>query len=469
MIRIVPTGDLGLDVLTGGGWRLVKRFEERESACVVVRGGPGAGKSTLGIHVALELANALGGDVAVGCVEILPTEYVAQLQSTRPSLEAARVVQLPAPPAPLAEGTGPRVFIGLMTELDPARPDLAANLAALGAAVEAAGGKPTVFIVDSLIDGYGIGSSINRIDADATIKFAVQGGYALVLCEETVSDAPSPWVFAADTVLHLGVESRERGRWIEVQKHRFGPSASGRHELDLVGESGPEVFPAPHAWRAVEPQSFLPFDDLHLGRGGTEVTWDSTFLPKEGFVPLHVEAVLISANERAPSRQIADHLRSIHEASRSRRVWLNTLLLRDQIEADATLRLPDHIATHDGPNRALRRLVEGFLIHLSQGGDKEEHSLIVVQDIGDVLSSDAARDWAEALHAFALIVAESCARSALVLVDGQRGDGGAARAHVGRFVDSTFHVRSSHPLIVLLTAQEGLRVENLTWPSGEST
>jgi hypothetical protein len=252
VIRIVPTGDLGLDVLTGGGWRLVKRFEERESACVVVRGGPGAGKSTLGIHVALELANALGGDVAVGCVEILPTEYVAQLQSTRPSLEAARVVQLPAPPAPLAEGTGPRVFIGLMTELDPARPDLAANLAALGAAVEAAGGKPTVFIVDSLIEGYGIGSTINRIDADATIKFAVQGGYALVLCEETVSDAPSPWVFAADSVLQLGVDSRERGRWIEVRKHRFGPSATGRHELDLVGQTHPEVFPAPRAWLSNE-------------------------------------------------------------------------------------------------------------------------------------------------------------------------------------------------------------------------
>ena len=52
MIRVVPTGDLGLDVLLGGGWRLVKHFEDRESATVVVRGG-----SALS-HVAMPPARA---------------------------------------------------------------------------------------------------------------------------------------------------------------------------------------------------------------------------------------------------------------------------------------------------------------------------------------------------------------------------------------------------------------------------
>ena len=58
MIRGVPTGDLGLDVLLGGGWRLIKRFEDKESATVIVRGGSGAGKTLVGIQAAIALASA---------------------------------------------------------------------------------------------------------------------------------------------------------------------------------------------------------------------------------------------------------------------------------------------------------------------------------------------------------------------------------------------------------------------------
>ena len=41
VIRAVPSGDLGLDLLLGGGFRLVKRLPDRESATVLVRGGAG--------------------------------------------------------------------------------------------------------------------------------------------------------------------------------------------------------------------------------------------------------------------------------------------------------------------------------------------------------------------------------------------------------------------------------------------
>jgi len=45
MIRTVPTGDLGLDVLLGGGWRLVTRLPDRNrqrswSEAALVRGRP---------------------------------------------------------------------------------------------------------------------------------------------------------------------------------------------------------------------------------------------------------------------------------------------------------------------------------------------------------------------------------------------------------------------------------------------
>ncbi len=275
MIRVVPTGDLGLDVLLGGGWRLVKRFEDKESATVIVRGGSGAGKTLIGIQAALELSTALGGDVAVGCVEILPTEYVAQLQSARPSLPAARVAHLPDR---AASDDGPRVYVGLL-KLDGDEPDLVTALEQLEAAVREAGGNPTTFIVDSLIDGYGIGSSVDRIVADDVLRFSANYGHALVLCEEITSDVASPWVFAADTVLHVGVESRERGRWIEVKKHRFGPSATGPHELELVGGDGrPEIRPSPAAWRALAQAGFreaakgprLPPPRLRVGPNAVE-------------------------------------------------------------------------------------------------------------------------------------------------------------------------------------------------------
>lgn len=242
MTRIVPTGDLGLDLLLGGGWRLVTRLPEQSSAMVLVRGGAGAGKTLVSLHAALALANALGGDVVVGCVEILPSEYVAQLRSARPDIEEGSIVVLPGS---VTSQAGPRIFCGLLTDLDPGAPDLVASLESLGQDVARAGGKPACFIVDSLIEGYGIGTSAPRTSADAVMKFAAQGGYGLVLCEEAHGDALSPWVFAVDTVLDLGVEPRERGRWLEVRKHRFGPSVSGRHELELRGGYPRSYIPSP--------------------------------------------------------------------------------------------------------------------------------------------------------------------------------------------------------------------------------
>ena len=247
MIRIVPSGDLGLDVLLGG------RVSAGEAAAGHgVGDGPRARRRRRrqdagGLHAALELAKALGGDVVVACVELLPSEYVAQIQSARPDIDEGRIVVFPGEPARTA---GPRVFCGLLTELDADSPDLVAGLEALGRDVMDAGGKPAVFVVDSLIEGYGIGGSAPRTAADAVMKFAAQSGYGLVLCEEVRSDGASPWVFAADTVIELGVEERERGRWIEVRKNRFGPSVSGRHEIDLGGGNAPAVFPEPLAWVA---------------------------------------------------------------------------------------------------------------------------------------------------------------------------------------------------------------------------
>jgi len=119
VIQTVSAGDLGLDLLLGGGWRLVARVAGAPSATVLVRGGAGAGKTLLGFHAADEMAKALGGDVAVGCVEILPSEYVAQLADARRDVPLRHVVVLPEA-ASVEPGT--RVYCKLLENPGERRP-----------------------------------------------------------------------------------------------------------------------------------------------------------------------------------------------------------------------------------------------------------------------------------------------------------------------------------------------------------
>lgn len=432
MIRIVPTGDLGLDVLVGGGWRLVKRLPDLESATVVVRGGSGAGKTLIGIQVALELARALGGDVAVGCVEILPTEYVAQLQSARPSLETTRVAVLPGPSS---TGDGPRVYVGLLTDLDPVEPDLVANLEALATDVESGGGNAVVFVVDSLIDGYGLGASTPRENADAVMKFAARRGCALVLCEEAATDGPSPWVFAADTVLQLGVESRERGRWIEIRKHRFGPCASGRHELELTGSEHPEVFPAPHAWITSALAPILGahgwrFGNLH---GTPLLVWGDGAFPKDGLSPLEGGFVFITSDNPEASRGFACTLRPDGKENLRTLLFEFDPLVVDVEGWDGNDLDVHYIPTVRGAARGLRALIDRF--GKSTHASEVPLGRVIIGDFGLVLASTEANIWSEATRAFATIVLATRWGVPVFAYDGRQSDGGEPRARMAAHAD----------------------------------
>ena len=77
---LLSTSIPGLDLVLGGGLRLLERLPQAGvSGSLLLRGTPGAGKSLLGMQIAVAVADALGGDVACGCVEILPVELDAQL------------------------------------------------------------------------------------------------------------------------------------------------------------------------------------------------------------------------------------------------------------------------------------------------------------------------------------------------------------------------------------------------------
>ena len=434
MIRVVPTGDLGLDVLLGGGWRLVKRFEDKESATVIVRGGSGAGKTLVGIQAALELARALGGDVAVGCVEILPSEYIAQLQSARPSLAADRVARLPAH---AVSDEGPRVYVALL-QLETDQPDLVTALEQLDARVREAGGNPTAFIVDSLIDGYGIGSKIERIIADDVLRFAANYGRALVLCEETVSDEPSPWVFAADTVLQVGVESRERGRWIEVKKHRFGPSATGRHELELAGVGRPEVYPSFDAWRGTDVRAILEHYGWKLSarRDPPSLVWEGLAKP-DGDRAHRGTLVVVGADDSHLAHVVADSLTSRPSNDIEVIVSLDPLLRVHRLVEFPSNTTWLHLPAAVTPQAALCRIVQAVasITHASPG------PRILVGDLRAPLTSQAGTRWIDALRTLAGLLVDANCNSAVVVHVGLRGIADGLRSALAAASDVWIFVR----------------------------
>jgi hypothetical protein len=406
MTHLVSTGDLGLDVLLGGGLRLVTRLPGKVSATVVVRGGGGAGKTLVGLHVALMLAKALDGDVAVGCVEVLPSEYVEQVRAARADIDPRRVAVLPDAPS----GSAPRVFCGLLTDLDPDAPDLVASLEALARDVMAAGGKPVVLVVDSLIEGYGIGTSVPRPSADEVMKFAAQGGYGVVLCEEARVAEPSPWVFAADTVVELGVEARERGRWIEVRKHRFGASVSGRHELDLGAGTPPSVFPEPRAWVARDAREVLHQHGWEYGnRSMPALVWDtlkaSPVIPQDD-VRLGGAFVVTTSPIWGVARSLAYDLRPAGELGPDLAIELDPLVTREAVPAEGSLSC--HLPTVHGPARALRTLVEQFARLFDETRPQVPKARrVIVGDLEPVLFAEDALAWVEAVRVFASLVIES--------------------------------------------------------------
>lgn len=468
MIRTVPTGDLGLDLLLGGGWQLVRRLPDRESATVLVRGGAGAGKTLLGIHVALELAKALGGDVVVGCVEILPTEYVAQLQSARSDIDRGRVVVLPGEGTP---SQSPGIFCGLLTELGATQPDLVAALEGLLRDVAAAGGRPAVVVVDSLSEGYGLGISVPRTSADAVMKFAAQGGIGLVLCEEALDERPSPWVFAADTVLELGVESRERGRWIEVRKHRFGASVTGRHELALVSGARPSAFPEPHAWTAPHRGRVLQARGWRYlaSRGMPALTWGGALNPDDPLEAIQGAVVLVSAPEVGLARTLAFGLTPLQATAGGDLVLeLDPLLLDSEAGGDANASI-DYVPVVQGPARTLRHLVERFAVQFGEGPRIRR---VVVGNLGLLLVAPGAAAWLEVLRIFCALTIESGWDCPLVAWAGlSAGDEfSPARSHLTALADVRVEAGTKGNVTFAIISERWRRSTQLvTWPQDASS
>jgi KaiC/GvpD/RAD55 family RecA-like ATPase len=249
---LLRTGDWGLDLALGGGVRLVPRLQGTEpSATMLVRGGAGAGKSSLAFQTATSLASTRGGDVAYGCVELLPTELLAQRQwiwgaagqSEGPPAASALFQQPPFAPD---DRPGVHVFASLLDAED--RDAFGASVEELIAAARQAGGNPKVLVIDSVSAGYGLSSP--RLFVDAVVKLAAREGLALLVLEEGNVGAQSDWDYAVDIVIELDhIDRTEVGAQLErklwVLKNRFAPTATGPHRFSIITGQGVRIFPAP--------------------------------------------------------------------------------------------------------------------------------------------------------------------------------------------------------------------------------
>lgn len=251
---VLSLEDRGLDLILGGGVRLVERVPGGTGASVLLRGSAGAGKTLLGLHLAAVIARSLGGAVAYGCVEILPSELEAQLRSRGAGMKGVRVIY---------GDTESSLGVGGEVPLHLRLFDLREGVDKLGEVIErfyedvdADGTTPKVLVIDSLSDGYKLGAGVEREFADAVCKLVARMGVVLILLEECVAQTPSPWVFAADTVLELGVVSEDADatraspfeRRLTVVKHRFGPSDFGPHRFSFTSNGDVQVYPRPSAW-----------------------------------------------------------------------------------------------------------------------------------------------------------------------------------------------------------------------------
>lgn len=418
MIRIVPTGDIGFDVVLGGGWCLVERLPGKESATVLLRGGPGTGKTLLSVDIALALAGALGGDVLVGCVELLPSEFVAQIQTGRgelalqyrdgPPLDEPRVVRMPVS-GPVDTSVLPRIFCGLLPELSEDAPDLVAAFESLRREVVALGGSPVVLVVDSLIGGYGLGQATPRKNVDALMKFATQEGVGLVICAETIDDAPAAWDFAVDTVIMLRQAAGKRS--LQVQKHRFGASTTGSHEFRIGGWLQPAIYPRPDTWSGIRRiHSTLRTYGWRFVNGGRQpsLSWDEDLAKGVGATKSYQTsfAVVTTTNVEWARRLAFGLFADWPLGGKDLLILLDS---RSSLPDGYTSNLRDvHIIPISmGAAAAICDLTEYLGRSLFPDGDGTAPRRIILGDLALTSASTDAEQWGECLIAIANLVAST--------------------------------------------------------------
>jgi circadian clock protein KaiC len=223
------TGVPGLDEVLHGGL-----IPER---AYLVRGGPGTGKTTLGLHFLMAGA-AQGENALLITLESNEAQLRADAAAQRLDLSGVTVLDLSPTRDFFAENQSYDIFSPADVERDPTTRQIVETIEEL---------KPVRVFVDAITtlrylapDDFQF-----RKQALSFMRYLVEHGATVVMSSEPTANVPDDDLrFMSDGILELGV-SAEHGtlrRTLSVAKLRGSDFAGGHHSLRLT-DHGMEVYP----------------------------------------------------------------------------------------------------------------------------------------------------------------------------------------------------------------------------------
>lgn len=220
----ITTGNRDLDHVFDGGLLANRAY--------LVRGGPGAGKTTLGLHFLTAAPNEPALFVSLG-------ESTAQVRADAEAqgfdMSGCRILDLSPTPESFVEEESYDVFEPAEVEGGPVK----------NAIVEAVDKqRPTRVFVDSVTqlrylspDAYQF-----RKTLIAALRFMAARGATVLLASESSGEAPDDDVqFLVDGIVEL--QSNGARRTLRVSKFRGSDFRSGSHDM-RIGARGLEIFPS---------------------------------------------------------------------------------------------------------------------------------------------------------------------------------------------------------------------------------
>lgn len=234
----IPTGVPGLDEILNGGFIPGRAY--------LIRGGPGTGKTTLGLHF---LATGAASGEKTLCITLTEPESQIRQNAERRSIDVSRVDFLDLTPTP-------DFFVQVETYdiFSPAEVERTPMTRQIIEAVESI--RPTRVLVDSMTQFRYLAPDPfqYRKQVLSFVRFLTESGATVLFTSESSPEAPDADLqFLADGVIELQREGDQRS--LSVLKFRGSGFRPGAHSMRL-DEEGMKVFPrlTPEAYR----REFVP-------------------------------------------------------------------------------------------------------------------------------------------------------------------------------------------------------------------
>jgi circadian clock protein KaiC len=224
-----PTGIIGLDEVLHGGLIPQRAY--------LVRGGPGTGKTTLGLHF-LRAGVALGESALLITLESNESQLRADAATQGLHLEGVEVLDLSPKREFFAQNQSYDIFSAADVERDPTTQQIVDVIEQR---------KPTRVFVDAITTLRYLAPDAFQFRKQALsfLRYLVEHGATVLMSSEPTSSVPDDDLrFMSDGIIELDT-SREHGalrRTLSVTKLRGSDFAGGSHSLRLT-DVGMAVYP----------------------------------------------------------------------------------------------------------------------------------------------------------------------------------------------------------------------------------